>query len=142
FSHGLIIKHFVPKSVTPATSISSEVLSVFQESQHPLFMSAPALRPDLWVFLPGENIAAARIPNGVTSRAVATKQPNDVLSGTVEDVTETGCEIKTEEGLFHIPFLSLRKVIAPGEYVKVLTGSDKDTTGLVAAVTPRFVGII
>ncbi|KAJ3825259.1 hypothetical protein F5880DRAFT_1611264 [Lentinula raphanica] len=142
FSHGLVIKHFVPKSVTPATSITSEVLSVFQESHHPLFMSAPALRPDLWVFLPGEKVTATRISDSMTSRAAVTNHSNDMISGTVEVVTETGCEVDTEEGLVHIPFYSLRKVIVPGEYVKVLTGSDKDTTGLVAAVTPRFVGVI
>ncbi|KAJ3764508.1 hypothetical protein FB446DRAFT_796107 [Lentinula raphanica] len=123
--------------VSPATSISSEVLSVFQESQHPLFTSAPALRPDLWVFLPGEKVTATKTPIGVASRA-----QNDVISGTVQAATETGCEVDTEEGLVHIPFHSLRKVIALGEYVKVLTGSDKDTTGLVAAVTQRYVAVI
>ncbi|KAJ3766494.1 hypothetical protein FB446DRAFT_794048 [Lentinula raphanica] len=141
FSHGLVIKRFVPKSVIPATSITSEVLSVFQQSQHPLFMSAPALRPDLWVFLPGEKVTAT-ISNFMTSRAAVTNHSNEKISGTVKVVTETGCEVDTEEGLVHIPFHSLRKVIVPGEYVKVLTGSDKDTTGLVAAVTSRFVGVI
>ncbi|KAJ3963980.1 hypothetical protein EV361DRAFT_981808, partial [Lentinula raphanica] len=128
FSHGLMLKHFLPISVRPATSISHEVLTIFQESKHPWFISAPIPRPDIWLFLPGEKVIF--------------KKSNIEFSGTVKEVGEGGCEVEAEEGLVHIPFVLLRKVIVPGDYIKVLSGPKKDTTGLVAAVTPRLVGII
>ncbi|KAJ3964106.1 hypothetical protein EV361DRAFT_980827, partial [Lentinula raphanica] len=112
------------------------VLTVFQQSKHPWFISAPIPCPDIWLFLPGDKVVF--------------KKSNVEFSGIVKDVELGGISgdsrdeniFPDEEGLVYLPFISLRKVIVPGDYIKVLSGPKKDTTGLVAAVTPRLVGII
>ncbi|KAJ3773309.1 hypothetical protein FB446DRAFT_622985, partial [Lentinula raphanica] len=113
-----------------AIAIPQELLQLFRESVHPIFREAPLLQPDNWLFLPGEKVAYSQ------------SGPGSEVFGTVKTVNERGCEIECEEGLQHVSTLQLRKVIVPGDFVRVLHGPRKDTTGLVVAVTVRRVGLI
>ncbi|KAJ3777021.1 hypothetical protein FB446DRAFT_634899 [Lentinula raphanica] len=128
FSQGLLLKYFTPKSLSTATSIPRELYHLFVKSRHPFFKTAPILQPDDWEFLPGDKVTSS--------------SHGREISGTVVSVTESGCEVECEEGLHSIPNLHLRKSFIPGDYVRILRGPEKDATGLVAAVTPRLVGLI
>ncbi|KAJ3965903.1 hypothetical protein EV361DRAFT_937317 [Lentinula raphanica] len=128
FSHGLTLRYYSPTSLTPATAIPPELMPLFVESKHPVFEQAPLLQPDTWQFFPGEKVTSSEFGVGVT--------------GSIRVVTERGCEVESEEGFHHIPMLQLRKVIHPGDYVRVLHGTHKDITGLVGSVTLRLVGLI
>ncbi|KAJ3816364.1 hypothetical protein F5880DRAFT_1494367 [Lentinula raphanica] len=130
FSQGLALRYYSPESITSATAIPQELLQLFRESNHPIFREAPLLQPDNWLFLPDEKVAYTRPGTG------------SEVFGTVKTVNERGCEIECEEGLEHVSTLYLRKVIIPGDFVRVLHGPRKDSTGLVVAVTIRRVGLI
>ncbi|KAJ3765741.1 hypothetical protein FB446DRAFT_654809 [Lentinula raphanica] len=130
FSHGLLLKYFTLKSLNTATTIPHELLHLYVKSEHPIFRNAPLLRPDTWEFLPGDKIVSTY--EGLRHG----------LSGIVKTVTESGCEVETQDGLYHVPMLQLRKVFAPGDYVRVLRGPESGTTWLVAAATSRLVGLI
>ncbi|KAJ3771271.1 hypothetical protein FB446DRAFT_645543 [Lentinula raphanica] len=127
FSHGLTLRYYTPTSLTPATAIPHELMDLFVASKHPVFAQAPLLQPDTWQFFPGEKVSSNEF-GGITGR--------------IRVVTERGCEVESEEGLHHIPMLQLRKVIHPGDYIRVLHGTHKDLTGLVGSVTARLVGLI
>ncbi|KAJ3968787.1 hypothetical protein EV361DRAFT_391082 [Lentinula raphanica] len=133
FSHGLTLRYYTPTSLTPATAIPHELMHLFVKSKHPIFEQAPLLQPDTWQFFPGEKVLYSAF--GVVGTS-------ELTTGTIRAVTERGCEVESEEGFHHIPTLQLRKVIHPGDYVRVLHGTHKDITGLVGAVTVRVVGLI
>ncbi|KAJ3817830.1 hypothetical protein F5880DRAFT_1511457 [Lentinula raphanica] len=127
FSHGLTLRYYTPTSLTPATAIPHELMDLFVKSKHPVFAQAPLLQPDTWQFFPGKKVSSNEF-GGITGR--------------IRVVTERGCEVESKEGLHHIPMLQLRKVIHPGDYIRVLHGTHKDLTGLVGSVTARLVGLI
>ncbi|KAJ3816392.1 hypothetical protein F5880DRAFT_1619378, partial [Lentinula raphanica] len=128
FSHGLTLRYYTPSSLTPAVAISHELINLFVKSKHPILARAPLLQPDIWQFLPGEKVSSSEFGGGIT--------------GTIKAVTERGCEVECEEGFYHVPSLQLRKVIHPGDFVRVLHGTHENITGLVGAVTVRLVGLI
>lgn len=129
FSDGLVVKKLDFHSIS-LTSIFMPTSSffLFQQSRHPTILAARFPRPLEWIFDEGERVLISSSNKlGVIKSVAAETAEIDLVGG---------------EGIISVPWNELRKHIVVGDFVEVLSGPLRESTGWVEGVEGETVHVI
>ncbi|KAF5340159.1 hypothetical protein D9757_014986 [Collybiopsis confluens] len=122
FANGLLLKRFHNSSLTPARIMPSGLLSLFQESKHPLVCSTNMPIPREWRFEIGERVL---IKGAIPATILETNAENQTVDGSYV--------VDTPEGHHVVSPLALEKIVSPGDYAEITAGEFAGRSGFVVA---------
>jgi hypothetical protein len=120
FDHGLLQLDLDLHSIfLNSTGVPSRTLLLFNLSSHPALIGSKFPRPEEWIFEEGDRVI-------VSSEKEAT----------IAAVKSTHVEVDlaTDEGIKAVSWYSVRKVFSVGDFVSVLSGPLRGTTGWVERI--------
>jgi hypothetical protein len=129
FSDGLVVKKLDFHSISlTSVFMPTSLFFLFQQSRHPTILAARFPRPLEWIFNKGERVLISSSNKlGVIKSVVAETAEIDLVGG---------------EGIISVPWNKLRKHIVVGDFVEVLSGPLRESTGWVEGVEGETVHVI
>jgi transcription elongation factor len=129
FAHGLVSKEFDFSSISSSSvHLTSAILSLFRQSEHPQLLAATFPRPIEWSFDEGERVL------------VKSSGKRGVFR--VADTYFAEVDYTNGEGVGSVPWLDLRKDIVTGDFVLVTVGLLQGRTGWVEGLQGEVVAIL
>ncbi|KAK1234627.1 hypothetical protein PQX77_002166 [Marasmius sp. AFHP31] len=130
FSHGLLIKSFPSRRLVPVDCVDQPLIDLFRN--HPFCRNFPFPMPKYWRFSFGEEVFVSDDAEEQLSPMYKPRSKG-VLQDHIEGhfLVNFGTGADGGEDIQVIPERRLRKVIAPGDYVHVVSGPFEGREGLV-----------
>ncbi|KAK1222708.1 hypothetical protein PQX77_014433 [Marasmius sp. AFHP31] len=130
FSHGLLIKSFPSRRLVPVDCVDQPLIDLFWN--HPFCRNFPFPMPQYWRFSFGEEVFVSDNAEEQLSPMYKPRSKG-VLQDHIEGhfLVNFGTGADWGEDIQVIPERRLRKVIAPGDYVHVVSGPFEGREGLV-----------
>ncbi|KAJ8088250.1 hypothetical protein PM082_022322 [Marasmius tenuissimus] len=131
FSHGLLVKVYTGNSLVPVERISQPLTHIFRK--HPFCRNFPFPLPALWQFEFGEEVFFSTDQGEDSTLYGISPGSKGILCDQVDDqfLVDFGKGADGEDDIQPVPERFLRKVVAPGDYVRVLSGPFQGREGSV-----------
>ena len=120
FHHGLLRLNLDMHSISPvSTGIPSRILGLFRLSSHPALTGSTFPRPEEWIFEEGERVIVSSEKEGRI---------------TAVESSHLEVDLATNEGIKAVSWYNVRKIFSPGDFVIIMSGPSRGTTGWVERV--------